>query len=156
MPRVRTLRPVVCLLLAVSVAAGTVLSSVRACACTLRASTPVAAAAPPPAPAPPCCPCCPPERHKLSCCCQDADAVPAPLSAGCACADCGGDRPVKLPDTPPAGGGAALDHLAALAEAVATPSALFVPAGSDRPVRLPPAGRHAPTDLVVVLSRLTI
>jgi DNA-binding helix-hairpin-helix protein with protein kinase domain len=82
--------------------------------------------------------------------------VPAPLSAGCACADCQGDRPAKLPDTPPAGGGAVLDHLAALVDADATPSALSVPAGTDTPERLPPAGRHVPTDLVVVFSRLTI
>lgn len=82
--------------------------------------------------------------------------MPSPLSAGCACSDCEGDRPVKMPDAPPAGGGAALDHLAALVEAVATPSVLFVPAAGDTPERLPPAGRHVPADLVVVFSRLTI
>ena len=151
MPRVRTQRPIVCLLLVVSVTVGTVLAPVRACACTLRAVAPVAAATPDPP-----CPCCPPERHKASCCCQDAGPAPTSQSAGCACADCQGDHPAKLPDTPPAGGGAALDHLAALAEAVATPSPLTVPAGTDTPERLPPAGRHVPTDLVVVLSRLTI
>ncbi len=79
-----------------------------------------------------------------------------PRSVGCACAECGGDRPAKLPDAPPAGGGAALDHLVALVDTDATPSALSVPAGSDTPDRLKPAGRHVPTDLVVVFSRLTI
>lgn len=155
MPRVRTRRPVVCLLLAVSVAAGTVLSSVRACACTLRAAAPVTAASQAPTPAPPC-PCCPPERHKAACCCQDADPAPASQSAGCACADCQGDHPAKLPDTPPAGGGAAVDHLTTLVEADATPATVFVPADSDAPEPSPLADRHVPTDLVVVLSRLTI
>lgn len=81
--------------------------------------------------------------------------MPEPRSAGCACADCGGDHPAKLPDTPPASGGAALDHLAALVDANATPSALSFPAGSDTPDRLSAARPHVPTDLVV-FSRLTI
>jgi hypothetical protein len=76
-------------------------------------------------------------------------------SAGCACADCQGDHPAKLPDSPPTSGGAALDHLVALVEADATPSTVFVPIGVDAPEPLPPADRHVPSDLVVILSRLT-
>ena len=47
------------------------------------------------------------------------------------------------------------DHLAALADADATPSAVFVPADGDAPEPLPPADPHVPSDLVVVFSRLT-
>ncbi len=61
-----------------------------------------------------------------------------------------------MPNAPPPGGGAVTAHLAGLAVAVATPLAMLFPQEWDRPGRHAHLNSSAPTDLVLVLSRLTI
>src|SRR5438876_2535530 len=108
MPSVRTVRPFVCLLLAVSTAVGTVMAPVRACACPAapRDSNTQPAAPRPAEPAPTACHgCCPAGTAKAACC----HAQPTPKSAseglpGCQCARCECDGPTAPPAAPaPAG-----------------------------------------------------
>jgi len=165
MPRVRTIRPFVCLLLAVSTGGGTVMTPYRACACVAHRGGPVGApalaASPATVPAPPsCCGCCPPAPATPDCC-HAGSANSAGWSGdvgtkGCECVRCEGDHPVQLPDSPPPGGGVVADHLVALAAAVTNPSAVLFPPEWNRPDRHAHVNTSTPIVLVLVLSRLTI
>lgn len=165
MPRVRTIRPFVCLLLAVSTAGGTVMASYRACACVTHRGSPVGSPVPAtsaaPTPAPPsCCGCCPPATATPDCCHAGSTTPTGPTgdagSAGCECVRCECDHPVQIPDSSPPEGGVVADHLVALAAAVTNPSALLFSPEWNRPARHAYVNTSTPTDLVLVLSRLTI
>lgn len=165
MPRVRTIRPFVCLLLAVSTAGGTVMTPYRACACVAHRGGPVGlpapAASPFSVPAPPsCCGCCPPATATPDCChagsTTSAGRTGDACAAGCECLRCEADHPVQPPDSSPPGGGVVADHLVALAASVTTPSAVLFPPEWNRPDRHAHVNTSTPTDLVLVLSRLTI
>lgn len=77
-------------------------------------------------------------------------------TTACECVRCECDHPVQIPDSSPPGGGVVADQLVALAAAVTTPSAMLFPPEWNRPERHAHVNTSTPTDLILVLSRLTI
>ncbi len=169
----RKLRPILCLLLAVATAMGTVLPA-RACACATPVRAPVIPASERAAkPAPAAKPCCQTDLQKRSCCspgstcgtvktsCCDKQtttgrtgqpAQPADVP-GCHCLRCECETPAvppaahaSLPVAPDLDGPATVSPVPVVL--ISDPST-----AAARSVRSAPAG--PPTDLVISLSRFT-
>lgn len=175
MPTLWRVRPIVCLLLAVSTAVGAV-APARVCACTApagAASTLVGVQVALPTPAVKSC--CQPAAGKRSCCSASSTCDPAKASccgnkapatrtekappaptpsdpSGCHCLRCDCDAPAVPPVPAPAPATADLTEHAAVSP---VPAVLIAepPTASSRVVRLVPSVPHA--DLVISLSRLT-
>jgi hypothetical protein len=143
-----TLRPILCVLLAVTTAVGTT-PALRACGCGDR-SRPARQTAPPPPPT--CCTkgCCATEAKTAKHCCDRKPRPAAPSSCQMAGCDC------EQPDTqtPPA------PTTAAPADSVAgspppAPPVLLPPPAAVPAVTLDRSSSRPPDDLVISLSRLT-